>query len=83
MGKRSGTNWLLVGAIIGVLLIVTGVIELPEFDLPFLTQADQKKDLVDVNKPIDFALTDTYAGSALGTKSLVVYDSDGPHNLNL
>jgi hypothetical protein len=34
-------------------------------------------DLVDVNKKINFALTNEYAGSALASKTLYVYDSDG------
>jgi len=53
-------------------------IDLEDFN-PFKTTA--KDNLVPVNKVIDFALTDQYAGSALATKTLVVYDSDGATQL--
>ena len=37
--------------------------------------------LEDVNKCLDFALTDEYGGSALTSKSLIIYDSDGETQL--
>jgi len=46
---------------------------------PFKTTPSDN--LVPVNKVLDFALTDQYAGSALATKTLVVYDSDGSTQL--
>lgn len=81
MGRKSGTNWLLIGGVIVVLLIVTNVIQIPDIDLPFLTSPPAKTKVVDVNKPIDFALMDTYGGSALTSKTILVYDSDGATQL--
>jgi hypothetical protein len=81
MGRKSGTNWILIGVVLVAVLIVTGIIEIPQINLPFATQGPVTGKMVDVNKPIDFALTDTYGGSALGSKTLLVYDSDGATQL--
>lgn len=79
MAKQNTTMvWLVIG-IVAILLLGSGA-SIPKFDLenfnPF--QSGQTTDnLVAVNKVLDFALINEYAGSALTSKTLYVYDSDG------
>ena len=67
-----------------MILVIGGGFSLPKIDLanfnPFAgfgDGGDGSGDKVDVQKPLKFALTDTYAGSALTSKTLKVYASDG------
>ena len=66
-----------------LILVIGGGFSLPKIDLgkfnPFsgFATGDSESNKVDVQKPLKFALTDTYAGSALTSKTLKVYASDG------
>lgn len=83
--NKSNMMWLVV--IIGILVLVGssgswGNYNLANFDLSRFFGGNQPtSDLVEVNKVLDFALTDEYGGSALASKSLIVYDSDGETQL--
>jgi len=67
-----------------LILVIGGGFSLPKIDLAnfdpfagFSAGGDTTGDKVDVQKPLKFALTDTYAGSALTSKTVKVYASDG------
>ncbi len=67
-----------------LILVIGGGFSLPKIDLgnfnPFAgfgVGGDGAGHKVDVQKPLKFALTDAYAGSALASKTLKVYASDG------
>jgi hypothetical protein len=63
-----------------LIVIVGGGVSLPKVDLSNLVPdlgGGARTDQVDVMKPMKFALTDKYGGSALTSKSLKIYDSDG------
>lgn len=83
MAKQSGgLIWLIV--IVLALVVVGGglgtKIDISNLDpLGFLS--GDASNLVDVNKVLDFSLQDEYAGSALATKTLVVYDGTGLQQL--
>ena len=82
--KKSLKDSTLIILAIVLILVVGGGFSLPKIDLgkfnPFAglgVGGDTASDKVDVQKPLKFALTDTYAGSALASKTLKVYASDG------
>jgi hypothetical protein len=58
-----------------------GKFDLSGFDINNIFGGTESSDLVAVNKVLDFALTDQYGGSALASKTLLVYDSDGETQL--
>ena len=84
--KKDTMMWIVV---IALVVIVMGGGSATRFDLSnFDLQAwwdnvfgGKGTGLVDVNKVLDFALTDEYGGSALTSKSLIIYDSDGETQL--
>jgi len=87
--QKNTLVWLLV--IVLVVMLVgsssqsIGNFDLSNFDLKGywdnLFGGKGDKGLVEVNKVLDFALTDEYVGSALTSKSLIIYDSDGETQL--
>lgn len=80
--KRTKDSTAIVIVLVLVVLIAGGGMSLPKLDfsnidVTNLFNGGNGGDLVDVDKNIDFALTDEYAGSALASKTLYLYDSDG------
>jgi hypothetical protein len=82
--RKSLKDTTLIILAIVLILVIGGGFSLPKIDLanfdPFAgfgAGGNTTGDKVDVQKPLKFALTDTYAGSALTSKTLKVYASDG------
>jgi len=87
MANKNTMMWIVVIALI-VIVLGGGTatnFDLSNFDLQELWDkyfgGVTDTGLVDVNKVLDFALTDEYVGSALTSKSLIIYDSDGETQL--
>ena len=82
MSKNQNLTWLVV--IILVVVVVGGglgsQIDLSKLDFLNLFGGGQSS-LVDVSKPLDFSLQDQYAGSALTSKTLLLYDGSGLQQL--
>lgn len=78
MAKKNNSLMYLV-IIVAIIMFLGGGFSIPKFDLGNFTWwgGETGNGLVSVNKPLDFALTDEYAGSALTSKTLYIYDSDG------
>jgi hypothetical protein len=75
MAKNNNLIWL--GVIVLAVILLGGGFKLSgNFTIPNFF-GNTGTGLVNVNKCIDFALTDMYGGSALASKALKVYDSDG------
>lgn len=76
--KSAKTNPLVIVIIIALALIAFGVIDLSNlnFDLPFSATDISDGNKVDVNKMLQFAFTDKYAGTALASKTFTVYDGE-------
>lgn len=79
-GKMDTTTIVIIALF--AFLLIGGGLSLPKIDLSNLNFLDDlfgggTTGLVDVEKCLDFALINEYAGSALGSKTLYVYDSDG------
>lgn len=79
MAKNNNLMWLVV--IVALIFMLGGSATLPKVDLSNflggLNTGMASSDLVDVHKVLEIALKDDYAGSALTSKTLDIYDSDG------
>jgi hypothetical protein len=80
-GKMKDTTIIIIAIVL--ILVIGGGISLPKFDLtkfnPFSGLGGNQGDsgLLEVDRKLAFSLIDQYAGSALGSKTLKIYDSDG------
>lgn len=75
MAKNNTMLYLVV--IILAILFLGGSFSIPKFDFGNFLGGGVSADLVDVNKPVEIALINEYAGQALTSKTLDIYDSDG------
>jgi hypothetical protein len=87
--QKNTLVWLLVIVLVVMLIGSSsqsiGNFDLSNFDLQEAWDrwfgGNGDKGLVEVNKALDFALTNEYAGSALTSKTLIILDSDGETQL--
>lgn len=81
--RKTKKNTLILLFGIVLVIVILGGVSIPNIDLSKVLDlsgifgGESATGLVSVNKPLDFALTDEYGGSALGSKTLYLYDSDG------
>jgi len=80
MTNKSGSMaWVLIAVLIGLLLLGGSQIpkiDIGSFDLTRIFGGDGGDGLVSVDKQLKFALTARWAGSALASKVLTIYDGD-------
>jgi len=83
LSNKSNLTWLII--IVAVFLVVGGGFssnfDPSNIDISNLFGGGTTSTLVDVNKLLDFSLQDRYGGSALGTKTLLLYDGDSLQQL--
>ena len=84
MTSKNTMMWIVIVILVFAVLGSSGAswqnFDLSKFD-PTTWFGGKGTGLEDVNKVLDFALTNEYAGSALASKSLIILDSDGETQL--